>query len=217
MYNSVVIELVSNNVSDINKQLTDTKRQAPKLFENQATILDFSKLEATTDMPSLETFKTMLGNNGFSLIGIHAPPTQIESENRNNAVKLHVFNQLIKKQAATQKTQPKTAHQAYIHCGPVRSGQQIVKKHQDVIIFGNVSPGSEVLSGGHIIVHGALNGKAFAGINGNEMSEIISMPSRPELISIASRYLKAPSRTQTTNQYVRFTLCSDNIVIEQII
>lgn len=213
MYSSTVIELHSCDIQKISNQLTTSTQLAPKLFDNQATILDFSKLSHDCDNLSLKTLKETLKKSRFSLIGIHQAPSHIVEENAISNNPIHIFDSLTNKSQTKIPQKIETPTQAYIHTGQVRSGQQIIKKNQDVIIYGNVSPGAEILSGGHIIIYGLLGGKAFAGINGSQDTKIICFNSTPELVSIASRYQESPSREAKAFKHLEFML-QDNKVIK---
>ena len=70
----------------------------------------------------------------------------------------------------------------------VRSGQQIYVRGGDLIIMGAVSPGAEVLADGHIMVHGALRGRALAGVRGMTDATIYCRRLDAELLAIAGNY-----------------------------
>lgn len=67
--------------------------------------------------------------------------------------------------------------------GRVRSGQKIeTQKH--VIITGDVNPGSEISSGGNVIVLGRLSGKVHAGSPDNEDAFIFALEFKPTQVKI---------------------------------
>ncbi|WP_022666066.1 septum site-determining protein MinC [Desulfospira joergensenii] len=69
--------------------------------------------------------------------------------------------------------------------GRVRSGQKIdTKKH--VVITGDVNPGSEIRSGGDVIVLGKLSGKVHAGSPGNNDAIVFALEFNPTHIKIGS-------------------------------
>jgi septum site-determining protein MinC len=57
------------------------------------------------------------------------------------------------------------------------------------VVLGSVSHGAEILAKGHIHVYGSLNGRAFAGTNGDSHARIFCQKLKPELLSIAGQYL----------------------------
>ena len=72
---------------------------------------------------------------------------------------------------------------------PVRSGQQILAPHGDLVILSSVNAGAEVLAAGNIHVYGALRGRALAGIHGDTSACIFSMQCNPELVAVAGEYV----------------------------
>lgn len=91
-------------------------------------------------------------------------------------------------EAATETaTIPTIMPKTTVHKFPVRSGQQL-RAEGDLIIFGIVSTGAEVLAGGSIHIFGPLRGRALAGINGNSEATISCQALEAELVAIAGEY-----------------------------
>jgi len=84
-------------------------------------------------------------------------------------------------------TQP-TQAAARVVTQPVRSGQQIYARDGDLVLMASVSPGAEVLADGHVHIYGSLNGRAFAGVQGDLTARIFCRRLNPELVAIAGRY-----------------------------
>jgi septum site-determining protein MinC len=74
---------------------------------------------------------------------------------------------------------------------PVRSGQQIYLAEGDLTVLAPVSHGAEVAAAGHVHVYGALRGRAFAGVDGDDRAMIFCDQLYAELLSIAGIYLVA--------------------------
>ena len=72
---------------------------------------------------------------------------------------------------------------------PVRSGQQIVAPHGDLVILSSVNAGAEVLAAGNIHVYGTLRGRALAGTGGDTSARIFSLQCNPELVAVAGEYV----------------------------
>ncbi len=69
--------------------------------------------------------------------------------------------------------------------GRVRSGQKIEsKKH--IVIAGDVNPGSEISSGGDVMVLGKLAGKVHAGYPDNESAIIFALDFKPTQVRIGT-------------------------------
>jgi septum site-determining protein MinC len=93
-------------------------------------------------------------------------------------------------QQATEKTTIKSpkATQSLVITDPVRSGQQIYARDTDLIVLAPVSHGAELLADGNIHIYGSLNGRALAGVQGNEKCHIFCKKLDAELIAIAGHY-----------------------------
>jgi septum site-determining protein MinC len=73
----------------------------------------------------------------------------------------------------------------------VRSGQ-IINYPGNIVIIGDVNPGSEVFAAGNIIVLGILKGAAHAGSTGNDKAIIAALRLEPNVLQIAGTITKAP-------------------------
>lgn len=72
---------------------------------------------------------------------------------------------------------------------PVRSGQQVIAPHGDLVVLSSVNAGAEVFAAGSIHVYGALRGRALAGIDGDVTARVFSLQFNPELVAVAGEYL----------------------------
>ncbi|PSC05400.1 septum formation inhibitor MinC [Alsobacter soli] len=70
----------------------------------------------------------------------------------------------------------------------VRSGQQIYFPRGDVTVIGAVQFGAEIVAGGTITVHGALRGRAIAGVSGNAKARIFCRRFEAELLAVDGVY-----------------------------
>ena len=73
----------------------------------------------------------------------------------------------------------------------VRSGQ-CINYSGNIVIIGDVNPGSEVYAGGNIVVLGALKGHAYAGVGCNEKAIIAAFSLQPEILQIADIMTRSP-------------------------
>jgi len=98
---------------------------------------------------------------------------------------------------------------------PVRSGQQVVNPDGDLIIFGNVGQGAEVLAAGHIHVYGTLHGRALAGIKGNQDATITCLKLQSELFAIAGQFqVSEDMASQHWQQTAHICLRDGRLIIE---
>ena len=72
-----------------------------------------------------------------------------------------------------------------------RSGE-VVKHTGDVVVYGDVNPGAEIVAGGDIVVLGALRGMAHAGAEGNSKATIFALKLESHRLQIGSHVGEAP-------------------------
>lgn len=73
----------------------------------------------------------------------------------------------------------------------LRSGQ-VVRHRGDVLVFGDVNPGAEVVATGHIVVLGSLRGVAHAGATGDESAFVLALKFQPSQLRIGHRVGRPP-------------------------
>jgi septum site-determining protein MinC len=97
----------------------------------------------------------------------------------------------------------------------VRGGQQIVVPDGDLVVTAPVGHGAEVAAGGHVHVYGALRGRAFAGIEGDEGAMIFCDQLDAQLLSIAGVHLVSEEiDPQFLGRRVRVRLEGERLVIQ---
>ena len=184
----------SNDLAQIQKELRAKVEQAPKMFVRLPCIFDFAELEDKIDLPSLY----MLCHE-FGMLPIGVKNAQEEHHELLEQLELADFGKGNSKPSRikatetakpTEEVQPAAAKptaKTTVHKFPVRSGQQL-SAEGDLIIFGLVSTGAEVLAGGSIHIYGPLRGRALAGIKGDNQATISCQSLEAELVSIAGEY-----------------------------
>ena len=73
----------------------------------------------------------------------------------------------------------------------LRSGQS-VSFDGNIVIMGDVNPGSEVCATGDIVVFGCLRGVAYAGANGKQDARVVALRLMPTQLRIADRIARSP-------------------------
>lgn len=101
--------------------------------------------------------------------------------------------------------------------GTLRSGQ-FFESPKSVIVLGDVNPGAKVVSGGNIIVLGALRGHAFAGADNNDNCFIAAMEMNPIQLKINDCIARAPDKFRMIRRrgpkiayLYKQSICIDNI------
>ena len=67
-------------------------------------------------------------------------------------------------------------------------------KGRDVVIVGDVNPGSEIIAAGDVIVWGRLRGLVHAGAMGDETAAICALELTPTQLRIADQIAVAPDQ-----------------------
>lgn len=207
----------SNNLTQIQQELEAKVKQAPKMFVRLPCIFDFVDLAEPIDLPSLYLTVHEFGmlpigvrnaqSDHFELLeqleladfgkgnskparakpAPHNPTdsTPIDSNAiaSTPVVEVAIEEVAINEPIASANPRAKTT----VHKFPVRSGQQLTAEG-DLVIFGLVSTGAEVLAGGSIHIFGPLRGRALAGIKGDTEATISCLSLEAELVAIAGEY-----------------------------
>ena len=187
----------SNEVTDIATELAQKAQQAPKMFERLPCVLDFSQLAEGQIISDLQTLYLTCREFGLLPIGVRCLQGDHTSELETLGLSDFGNTPSGNKKSLKTKTSeaspeadkvPETVKPApTVHRFPVRSGQQ-VRAEGDLIIYGLVSAGAEVLAGGNITVFGPLRGRALAGLRGDQSSIISCQSLEAELVAIAGEY-----------------------------
>lgn len=96
-------------------------------------------------------------------------------------------------QAVEQQYAADMGAQGEFYKGTLRSGQ-IIESDASVTILGDVNPGAKVVSGGNVVILGALKGNVHAGAYGDESCFIFALDMNPIQIQIGSLIAKSPDR-----------------------
>jgi septum site-determining protein MinC len=75
--------------------------------------------------------------------------------------------------------------------GPLRSGQRIYAE-DNLVVFGDVNPGAELIAGGNIMVMGVLRGVAHAGVPDNIAAIIAALSLKPTQLRIGHFISRSP-------------------------
>ena len=75
--------------------------------------------------------------------------------------------------------------------GTVRNGQRVMYQG-DLVVIGDVNPGSQLVAGGNVLVCGALRGTVHAGALGNSEASITAFTLLPTQIRIGQHIARPP-------------------------
>ncbi len=74
---------------------------------------------------------------------------------------------------------------------PVRGGQVIHARDNDLVVLAPVNPGAQVIADGHLHIYATLRGRAVAGAAGLPGARIFCQKLEAELVAIAGAYVMA--------------------------
>lgn len=95
----------------------------------------------------------------------------------------------------------------------IRSGQ-VIRYGGNVVIIGDVNPGSEIYAAGNIIVLGNLKGNVHAGNTGNTKAIIAAFSLQPKILQIANVMTRAPEDDEKTFYAEVARIKDDTIIVE---
>ncbi|MCL1073197.1 septum site-determining protein MinC [Shewanella dokdonensis] len=178
--NTTVLPLL---LQELDKKLA----QAPQFFIHAPLVLNLSEINGETI--ELEKLQQAMAERQLVLVGVAGADPQQQQQ----AESLGIAHLKMGKQNPLPPPAPRICK---ILKQNIRSGQQIYAKDGDLVIFGAVSNGAEVIADGSIHIYGALRGKAMAGANGDTHAVIIAKTLDAELVSIAGQYWLAENLQQ---------------------
>jgi septum site-determining protein MinC len=101
----------------------------------------------------------------------------------------------VRPMAAQRETLPEDGeilpNNARLVKGPLRSGQRVYAE-DNLIVFGDVNPGAELIAGGDIMVMGVLRGVAHAGVPDNSAAIIAALSLKPTQLRIGHFISRSP-------------------------
>ncbi|OBT11318.1 septum site-determining protein MinC [Shewanella sp. UCD-FRSSP16_17] len=174
-----VLHINTHDISAIAADLDRKLSQAPQFFIGAPLILNLSTIEQHD--VNLAALKQLLTDNQLIIVGVTSANDDISKQAKSLGL-------AVVKSGKQAKNMPAPTKETKIIKQNVRSGQQIYAKNADLIIFGAVGNGAEVIADGSIHIYGALRGKAMAGASGDRNSIIIANSLDAELVSIAGQY-----------------------------
>ncbi|KEQ17050.1 hypothetical protein GZ78_14200 [Endozoicomonas numazuensis] len=246
IYTLTTLELHSSCLSSLSQQLKAMSEKAPHFFQQTPVVLALEKLPAAIDAHTLTAIAGRLRESGMILVAIRSSeqyklsadragvawlPSQKARPEKNVVmmkqseqpipVESHESAQPSQKNETVSEPMPgASASETRIIEQPVRSGQQVYAPG-DLIVLSQVSPGAELLAGGHIHVYGPLRGRALAGVKGNPKARIFCHRFEAELISISGQY-KLTCKTEQSSwsrhwgKSVLIKLAADHLHISRL-
>ena len=192
-----LVELMESQLGFISTSSTVTLESATALG------IKISEFTTKVEAPDFEAPETTpeVSNALDNIFGDEQKPTPINDEKEIFPVLQHdeiiaeqVTEQEIKEQSdediAALKNEAENLPTLYIR-KTIRSGQSI-SSDGNIIVIGDVNPGSEIIAKGDITVWGILGGIAHAGSEGNNYARIRALKLNPVQIRIGEVFARRP-------------------------
>ena len=207
LFTLTVLQLIDCDTQLFNQELAQIVKQAPQFFQHAPIVIDLQLLSKTSAPVNYVTITSDLRKHGLIPIGIRGgTPDQQEAAlaaelavfalSKTTTIKNNDTDKNNAYKSAKIKPRHKEALQTKLITKPIRSGQQIYAKDNDLIVLSQVSPGAELLADGNIHVYGTLHGRALAGISGDQSARIFCQHLDAELVSIAGHYIVSEALLQ---------------------
>lgn len=97
----------------------------------------------------------------------------------------------------------------------IRSGQNI-EHDGDVLVMGDVNPGSYITASGNIMVMGTLRGTVHAGAGGDDSAIVIALKLRAQQLRIARWITRSPDDSEGPEYPEKAYVKNNQILIEKI-
>lgn len=196
------VELMDSQLGFISTSSTETLESAEALdikiseFTNEIEAPDFEQKEAEPEVTN--ALDNIFGD-------------QSEQDNNREDIKEVIHHDDVPLEQVIEESDEDKANEAenlptlYLR-KTIRSGQSI-SSDGNIIVIGDVNPGSEIIAKGDITVWGILGGIAHAGSDGNNFARIRALKLNPVQIRIGEIFARRPDTVnlpyiQKSSEYI---------------
>ena len=180
---------VEENIAQIKAKLSS------EFFKGSLAVIDFEKTNISDEDRS--RIEEAIRETNTKLLG-YKPSVKIEKE--------------LKKVPVTPGPDAKTLK---VISKNLRSGQN-VEHDGDVMVMGDVNPGSYITASGNIIVMGVLSGIVHAGAGGDDGAFVIALKLKPQQLRIAKWITRSPDESDDPGYPEKAYVKNNQIFIEKI-
>jgi septum site-determining protein MinC len=212
MASFTMLRLRSTDVDLVEQQLRAKVSKLPSLFLDAPVLVDLGGLGEGASSLALDDLVTAL--RACKLVPVAAANIPDELRGAVAAAGLGVWRPPVaprgrtadeSEAAETQELAPTPTAPAALpsalphapHTGPmvvtkpVRGGQVIHARDNDLVVLAPVNPGAQVIADGHLHIYAPLRGRAVAGAAGLPGARIFCQKLEAELVAIAGAYVMA--------------------------
>ncbi|MCE9684676.1 MULTISPECIES: septum site-determining protein MinC [Shewanella] len=182
-----VLHINNQDLDAVAAELDHKLAQAPQFFIGAPLVVNLSGLDG--EEVDVAALKQLLTSRQLVIVGVTGASAALNQQAKDQGLAS------IKAGKQSPVTPPQVRNTKIVKQN-IRSGQQVYAKDGDLVIFGAVGNGAEVIADGSIHIYGALRGKAMAGAGGDRHAVIIAQSMEAELVSIAGQYWLAENLQQ---------------------
>ena len=205
------LKILSQNTEDLFDEITNLATSIDSKFQHIPVILEIENkhfqanelavlIEVLTQNNMVvvgirSSIQELLDFAKFSGLAVFSKPIKIlkaEQTNNPNKEKKPVEPKKITNQTKPSKRLKKIpypySNNNKIIVSEVQSSEQVLAKDSDLVLLGPVQVDAEVIAYGSIVARKKMQGKIFAGIEGNEKATIFIQSFAAQLVSIAGIY-----------------------------
>lgn len=180
------------------KALADRLAEAPGFFRGASLSVDTSRRSLRKS--ERQQLEYLLSHYQMSVAPLVAVAVAAEVESGSGGRSTELFQSPLSPrpqpgQAAQEQEERETCDTLFLR-RTVRSGQAI-HHSGNIIVFGDVNPGSEIVAGGDVIVWGVLRGMVHAGYPENEHAMVCALILAPVQLRIAHLLSRPPETPHT--------------------
>lgn len=200
-YGIVVVMDKNATIDEIKSELVKKISDSAKFFNNASIAISFDGKELSA-AEEKEIIDLITENSTMNIVCVM--DNNSDEENKCRA-------------AVEANSAVKSSNEGQFYKGTLRSGQ-VVESESSIVILGDINPGARVISGGNVIVLGALKGTVYAGANGIPGAFVVALEMNPvqirigDIIARSGDNNKRFSKPETKIAYVD----GENIYIEPL-
>jgi septum site-determining protein MinC len=164
-------------------------KESPTFYQSARIVLDAgSHIVGVNELASL---RDILSEHGITLWAVlsNSSTTEQNAQNLGLATRISKPKSIDVNEPLDRSYEEKALWIQHT----LRSGTRI-EFLGNVIVFGDVNPGAEILAGGSVLVWGRLRGLVHAGANGNEEAVVGALEFSPMQLRIAGKIAVSPKK-----------------------
>jgi septum site-determining protein MinC len=180
--------------AEIERELEEHLERSGKFFVGAAVTLVVGGRQLRDDQ--LQTIRQVLAIHSLTIGEIRASLADKARPAAPPPLSSPIYTFEPPVQPARRREEPSQASEmarnnALLVRGPLRSGQRVYAEH-NLVVFGDVNPGAELIAGGDIMVMGVLRGVAHAGVPDNIAAIIAALSLKPTQLRIGHFISRSP-------------------------